>query len=334
LVTFIILSRGECWRQLQRWHIDHLLRPTDCDVRFRDLSQRESQRPGTLLLFAMGLTHAVLVTALITQRRRRRKAELALEQQQAELAHAGRLVAVGQLTASITHEVCQPLMAIQANTEAADSLLKAGDIEVDAVREMLADVRTANVRASQVVTRLRALLAKRELARVPVDVNAMISDALRVLEPESHKRQIELMQEADDSVPEVLGDGVHLQQVVLNLVINAMDAMADTPRQLRRVVVRTSRSLSGVEVAVIDHGTGVAPDRMSQLFDSFFTTKSDGMGLGLSISRSIVEAHGGRIWLDIDRRDGATFYFSIPNAVSTPSGGAMRLGHAATPSAH
>ena len=256
-----------------------------------------------------------MIGSLLLQRARRRRAELALQRHQVELAHAGRLATIGELTATIAHEVNQPLAAILSNVDAGELLLESGEARLEDVRQILAEVRKDDLRASEVIRRLRALLAKHEMARERLDLNEAIAEVLRVLGAEARRRQVELWTELDPALPKVLGDRVHLQQVVLNLVVNAMDAMVDTHVSRRRVAVRTeAREDGSVEVAVTDAGHGIGRADLSRLFESFFTTKQRGMGLGLSIARSIVQAHGGRIWAESDARGGATFRFTLPAA--------------------
>jgi signal transduction histidine kinase len=303
------------WQQLRRWGIDERLLPEGCEVRFRQLSAWDRYRWQILGALAIILAQAALIASLLVQRQRRQRAELAVQRHRVELAHAGRLATVGELTASIAHEVNQPLGAILANVDAADMLLESGDSRLDEVREILADIRKDDLRASEVIQRLRRLLAKHEMAREFLDVNETVTEVLRLLAAEARRREIDLVTGFDAALPKILGDRVHLQQVLLNLIVNAMDAMADTPVHLRRVLVRTSARPDGaVEVAVSDQGHGIGPERLPKLFDSFFTTKERGMGLGLSIARSIVEAHGGRIWAEANSAGGATFRFTLPAA--------------------
>jgi signal transduction histidine kinase len=303
------------WKQLRRWGIDEALLPEGCEVRFRELSAWERYRWHIGAAVFVMLAQAALIAALLVNRYRRRQAELAVQQHRVELAHAGRLATMGELTATIAHEVNQPLGAILANVAAAEMLLESGGARVDDVRQILADVRKDDLRASEVIRRLRALLARHEMARERLDLNETIAEVLKVLGTEAGRRQTELATEFDPALPNVLGDRVHLQQVLLNLVVNAMDAMADTHVSARRVTVHTALRQDGsVEVAVADRGHGIARPDLSKLFDSFFTTKQRGMGLGLSIARSIVQAHGGAIWAESDARGGATFRFTLPAA--------------------
>jgi signal transduction histidine kinase len=259
------------------------------------------------------LAQTALIAALLFQRYRRRQAEHAGAQLRVELAHAGRLATIGELTAAIAHEVNQPLGAILANVDSAEMLLESDDPRIGDVRLILADIRRDDLRANEVIKRLRALLAKHETARERIDLNETVMEVLQVLESEAQRRNVELVTEFDPGIPRIRGDRVHLQQILLNLVLNGMEAMVDTHVTARCVTVRTALRPDGnAEVAVSDRGHGIAHDQLPRLFDSFFTTKQRGMGLGLSIAKSIVEAHGGRIWAEPDRGNGATFRFTLP----------------------
>jgi len=209
--------------------------------------------------------------------------------------------------------VNQPLGAILANVDAAEMLLDSDSMHPDALRQILADVRRDDLRASDVIRRLRALLAKHETAREPLDINETIDEVQHLLAAEIRRRGVEVETAFDAGLPKVFGDRVQLQQVLLNLIVNAMDAVADAPAGRRRVTVRSRRTLDGeVAVAVADRGLGIPEDQLAKLFESFFTTKPRGMGLGLSIARTIVEAHGGHIWADSDGRSGTTLHFTLP----------------------
>jgi PAS domain S-box-containing protein len=234
------------------------------------------------------------------------------EEANQKLAHASRLAVMGELTASIAHEINQPLGAILSNADAAELLLEAGSGRLEEVRRILADIRKDDLRASQVIRRMRELLGKRPLERQPLDLNDVAAGVLQLLGADAARRGVALEIELAPGLPAVHGDRVHLQQVLLNLLLNGMEAMADTPASRRRLAVRTAPDDTGVGIAVTDSGPGIPRERLPRLFDSFFTTKQDGMGLGLSIARSIVEAHGGRIWAQNRPEGGATFRFTVP----------------------
>jgi PAS domain S-box-containing protein len=244
----------------------------------------------------------------------RKHAEDELRAARLDLAHASRLVLVGELMASIAHEIKQPLTSILTNAGAGLLWLdgRASADATPALREILTDIREQSRLAGNVIDRLRALAAKRPLEKRPLDVNDVVADVLRQIEGDARRRAVTLGTELMPSLPPVGADRVCLQQVVLNLLLNAMDAMDQVAPGERRLVVRTRRRGDAVEVAVSDTGPGIPADRLPHLFDAFFTTKKDGLGLGLAIARSLVEAHGGRIWAEPHGGRGATFLLTLP----------------------
>lgn len=243
----------------------------------------------------------------------------ATKRQQQELAHASRLSIVGELTASIAHEINQPLGAILSNADAAEILLDRPDPSLDEVRQILADVRRDGLRASDVIRHVRTLVRKRELEMEKLDANAIAADVIALLEPEARRRRIPVASVLSPQHAYVRGDRAHLEQVLINLMLNAMDAVEATnatdnastaPAPI--VVGVSSTGHREVEVWISDAGPGVPAERLSHLFDSFYTSKPHGMGLGLSIARSIAEAHGGRIRVENNRDAGATFGVILP----------------------
>jgi PAS domain S-box-containing protein len=235
------------------------------------------------------------------------------EEARQNLAHASRLVVVGELTAMIAHEVNQPLGAILSNADAAEILLESKAPPLDEIRQILVDIRSNDLRASEAIRRIRALLQKREMEMHPLDVNETVADVLRLVTGDALRRRVQIRKEFTADLPMIRGDRVHLQQVLLNLIVNSMDAMAETADGNRQICVRTMRNGDNtVEVAVEDAGHGIPANKLSRVFDSFFTTKKDGMGLGLSIARSIIEAHQGHIWAENNSQSGVTFRFTLP----------------------
>ena len=242
----------------------------------------------------------------------RKAAELQAEEANRHLTHASRLAVVGELTAMVAHEINQPLGAILSNADAAEILLDSKDPPLDEIREIIAHIRRSDIRASEAVLRIRALLRKQEMRLQPIEINEAIVDVLRLTAADLTRRQISVRNELAPSLPLVSGDRMYLQQVLLNLIMNAMDAMKDTPVASRLLTVNTR--LDGndtIEVVVSDCGHGIAPSKLSGIFDSFVTTKSDGMGLGLSIARTIVKTHRGRIWAESLTGGGAAFHFTL-----------------------
>jgi C4-dicarboxylate-specific signal transduction histidine kinase len=233
-----------------------------------------------------------------------------------ELAHAARLAAVGELTAAISHEINQPLGAVQSSADAAEMLLESPSPRLDRVREILANIRAANHRASEVVRRLRTLLHKHEPTRQPFDLNDIVDDVMRMVDAELRRRRIGIESGSSSRPLWVEGDPVQIQQVVLNLLLNAMDAIGNAPAERRRIRVRVADDGDGMAVLqVSDRGQGIAEEDLPRLFESFFTTKPQGMGLGLSVSHSIVKAHGGRIHARNNSHGGATFAVALPLGV-------------------
>jgi len=245
----------------------------------------------------------------------RKRIEVDFQRNREELAHVTRVATVGELTTVVAHELNQPLGAILSNAEAAEMFLMAEPPALDEVREILADIRKDDQRASEVIRRMRNLLRKQELAPKLIEINDAVEEVLILLSIDASHRKVALKFEGRADLPSAWCDPVHLQQVVLNLVLNGMEAMAGMPEERRRVIVRTGRGDNGsVKIAVADSGAGIPDDRLPKLFEPFFTTKKDGMGMGLSIARTIVEAHFGKIWAENNSAGGATFYFTVPIA--------------------
>ncbi len=299
-------------RQTQRWHIDDADIPASAVVEFKEPTFWENHRTAALVISTVILLQFGLIASLMLEHRRRRKAEMALVQRGGELAHASRLAVAGELTASIAHEINQPLAAILANTEAAEMLLAAGRDRKGDLTAILADIRRDDLRASNVISRLRTLLARQATAREDFELNDAIEDGCQMLGPEARRRDIALVLRRSPGPMHITGDPIQIQQVLINLALNAMDAIGDLPDGHRRIVVTLKENAERVHLEVSDRGRGIAPEHLPQLFDSFFTTKQRGMGLGLSITRSIVEAHGGRIWAESTPGAFTVFHVELP----------------------
>jgi len=245
----------------------------------------------------------------------RKEAELAAERHRAELAHVARLSTMGELAASLAHELNQPLTAILSNAQTAERFLASDWVDLDEVREILKDVVEDDRRASEVIHRLRALVRKEPPAFAPLDLGSVIGDVVRLVHGDAVLRHSRVSVEVALGLPAVLGDRIELQQVVLNLLVNAFDAMKDCPTREREVSVRAALDGAGmVKVAVRDRGTGVSAGDLDRIFEPFHTTKREGLGMGLSICRNIIAAHGGRLWVENNPNRGATFYFTVPVA--------------------
>lgn len=241
----------------------------------------------------------------------RKQTEEHVRQMEAELAHATRVATLGELTATIAHEVNQPLAAIVASGDAALRWLRRPVPELEEVQSGLERIVADGTRAGDVIRRLRSLAKKDAPLRTPVDVNEVIADSIAIVGAELRRHRVAVSVEAS-RLPPVLGDKVQLQQVVINLIVNGIQAMAGQPEGGRRLLIRTV--LEGpdqVQITVADTGPGLAPDAMTRLFDPFYTTKADGTGLGLSICRSIIQAHGGRIWVTANAEGGASLHVTV-----------------------
>ncbi|HEY6446913.1 MAG TPA: PAS domain S-box protein [Acidobacteriaceae bacterium] len=243
-----------------------------------------------------------------------RQAQEELHNAQAELARMTRVMTVGQLTASIAHEVNQPLSGIVTNANTCMRMLNANPPNLDGARETARrTVRDAN-RASDVIARLRTLFSRKEIRVEPVDINEVAREVIALYLNELQRNRVILRQELTEGLPCVEGDRIQLQQVILNLLRNASDAMSTIDDRPRELVVSTEPTVEEVHLKVRDAGVGIDPGAAERLFESFFTTKQDGMGVGLSVSRSIIEAHQGRLWVTKNNGPGATFAFSLPRS--------------------
>jgi PAS domain S-box-containing protein len=256
------------------------------------------------------------VTTDVTAAVRAEQAERALHRAQAELARVARVTTLGELAASIAHEINQPLAAIGADANACLHWLAADRPDLDRVREALTAIVKDGHRAGEVISRIRALLARSSVAPEPCDLTGVIRDVLPLVGPEIRRHGILLQTSLAPTLPHVLGDRIQLQQVLLNLLLNAAEAVREVPPARRRLVVRsTVEQREGgpwAVVAVEDAGVGVGEAAAPRLFEAFYTTKPGGLGMGLSISRSIIDSHRGRLWATANPDHGATFHLALP----------------------
>ena len=244
-----------------------------------------------------------------------KRAEAQLRRSLDEIAHLNRVSAMGELTASLAHELNQPLAAILINAQAASRFLSDESSDLAEVRACLADIVADDKRAGEVIRRVRALLRKQKFEATAVDLNDVVSDALQMVRNDALLRQVTIQLESTLSLPRVLGDRVQLYQVVLNLIMNGLEATAKQPPGARWLSVRTAKSSGGtVQLTVEDSGKGIAESDLPRVFERFYTTKPEGLGMGLSISQTIVEAHGGRIWAENGAGRGAIFHCMLPEA--------------------
>ena len=252
----------------------------------------------------------VLVSVVDITERRRTERETA--RQRDELAHLSRVAMLGELSGSLAHELNQPLTAILSNAQAAQRFLAQNPPRIDKLAEILTDIVKSDRRAEAVIQRLRSLLRKEEAQRHPLDINDVVEESLRLMRSDLLNRQVVVSTDLAKGLPTVSGDWNQLQQVLLNFVINGCDAM-DGREVDRRLLVRTQTTAYGnVEVSVADRGAGIAVADLERIFEPFVSTKAHGMGLGLAICRSIVEAHGGLLWATNNADRGATLHCELP----------------------
>ena len=243
----------------------------------------------------------------------RKQAELNAERDRAELSHLSRVALMGEMSASIAHELNQPLAGILSNAAAGQRFLDRGNVDQDEIRALLSDIVADGRRASDVVRGIRGMVKKEQVAHRSVDLNEVVMDAVRMASPDAVLHSCALETSLDTDLRPIEADPVQLQQVLLNLLINAFDAMRDTPSSRRKVLIATQSNGDGtVRISVRDHGAGISEQMRDRLFDPFFSTKTEGLGMGLAIVRSIVEAHGGAITAENIDSGGARFEFVLP----------------------
>jgi C4-dicarboxylate-specific signal transduction histidine kinase len=244
----------------------------------------------------------------------RERVALELQTLRDEVAHSSRVSTMGQLASSLAHELNQPLAAILRNAEAAEILLEQEPSDIAEIKAIVTDVRLDDLRAVGVIERMRALLKRQPVECTPLSIPELLHDVAALVRSDLLRRQTRLSVELPARLPATRGDRVQLQQVLLNLLINAMDAMTHQAAETRHVVMLARwRQGEPLEVAVADSGPGIAVEDQARLFEPFFSTKPNGMGLGLAISKTIIEAHGGRLWVETRPQGGACFCFTLPS---------------------
>jgi signal transduction histidine kinase len=230
----------------------------------------------------------------------------------AELARVIRFSTAGELTASIAHEINQPLGSILTNAETADAILQSSSPDIAELKDIVKDILQDDRRASEVIRRMRSLLTKAPFELKSLDLNDVAREAVEFLSTLAVARKVELISLITQNALPILGDRIQLQQVILNLVVNGIDAMKDTPSENRTISIRTSRVENFAQLSVSDRGPGIPEDKLKEIFDPFFTSKAEGMGMGLSIARTIIEAHHGLIWAKNRDHGGASFRIRLP----------------------
>jgi len=303
------------WPQMQRWGVDEHRLPRGSEIRFRELSFWETYRTQTILVISVILLQAALIAVLLHERKKRNDAEREAKSRVSELVHANRQATAGELSSSIAHELNQPLGSILTNAETAELILQSPSPDIAELKEILADIKRDDLRANEVIQRLRSFLKRTPFETKDIDLNQVMREVFGFLAVQASARNVALYLQPTPGPLHVKGDPVQLQQVILNLIVNSMEAMSAMPYG-RAVIGRTD--LNGGSAAVIsisDSGPGIPPEKLAEVFDPFFTTKQQGMGIGLSIARTIMQAHRGRIWAENQREGGAVFHLSMPLAL-------------------
>jgi signal transduction histidine kinase len=303
------------WRQMQRWGISEASLPPGSEIRFREPTAWDRYRPQILAIVAIMLLQAAIIIALFHERRKRHRAEVEARDRMSELAHMNRRSTVGEMSASLAHELNQPLGAILAHTETAEMVVNSPSPDMDLIKEIVADIKRADMRAAEIIQRLRSILKKAPYETMDFDLNEVVREVFDFLAVQAGERGVVLSNVPAEQTLQVHGDRIQIQQVILNLIVNGMEAMADALGAQRKIIGRTAQLDDGfAEISISDSGPGISPDNLRKIFDPFFTTKTEGMGMGLSIVRTIAEAHGGRIWAENHTAGGAVFRLVLPLA--------------------
>jgi signal transduction histidine kinase len=301
------------WREMKRWGIAESSLPPESIVRFKEHSQWEEFRWWVIGTFSFICLQTLLIFLLIHNIFKRRRAEDQSSRDRQNLAHISRVSTVGQLGHSLAHEINQPLAAMRVNAEAAQTLLEGEPPDLAEVRAALGDIVADSKRAQEVVACIRDLVRNKPPDIKPLDLNRVASDAVQMVQTDAASKGAAVHLELAEDLPAVYGDHVQLQQVALNLLLNALESVSENPFPPKLVTVQTDRDGDGcVRLSVSDNGPGIEPVIVKHLFEPFFTTKPEGLGLGLSICRSIIEAHGGSLSADSGLENGAAFRLHLP----------------------
>ncbi len=301
------------WRQLKRWSISEKSLPRGSIVRYREASIWEDHKGKIIGVIVIIFSQTAALVFMLLQRKKRSLAEAESQRLQDDLAHASRVMSMGEIATSLAHEINQPLTAIQSYAQAAQRFLGGDPPDIDEVGKSLHGVITGSRRAKAVIQGIRMNLKKKPLERIPLQVEELIHDVIMLVQRSADDKKVLLKLDIAAGLPQVFCNRTQLQQVLLNLVINGFEAIGEAGDGSSELVVRCSKKEpDSVMISVQDSGIGIEEEKKDLLFNAFFTTKIEGLGMGLSISKSIIEEHGGRLWATQNPDKGATFSFTVP----------------------
>lgn len=301
------------WRQLKRWSVDEDKLPTGSIVRYRELSQWEQHKKAIIGIVVIMLSQTFALFVIIIQSRRRQRAEKESQKLRDERAHITRVLAMGEIAASLAHELNQPLSAIRTYAQAAQRFLGNVPAEPDEAGKALAGIIAGNRRAEEVITRIRMTLKKEPVKQSCLNIQNVIQEVIVLLRKKAEEENVSLRLRFANDLPLITGDRIQLQQVLFNLIINGIEAMTEQESGSREIRILVAKEKSeAVMVSVQDTGIGINEKEVEKMFDAFHSSKVNGMGMGLSISRSIIEDHGGRLWAAPNPDKGSTFSFTVP----------------------
>ena len=298
-------------RQLERWGVNLATLPVGSEIRFREPSAWELYRWHIVVAFAIILIEALAILWFMYERRRRKFAEHDSRQHLLEVTKLDRAMTTSAMSTSIAHELMQPLGAILSNAEAAEMLLDANPLDRNQLKEILADIRCDDQRAVEIIKHLRMLLKHSELQAQDVNLTEVVKDALEIVKAVAEEQKVALQTEVAVTNYCVRADPIHLQQVIINLGMNAIDAMQNIPADERKMTLRLQQRDNDVILSIEDTGPGIPQDKLNSIFKAFVTTKAQGIGLGLSLARTIIETYGGKLWAENRAEGGAAFHFTL-----------------------
>ena len=301
------------WHQLQRWSINESDLPPGSIVKYKEHSIWDDHKGKIIGAIATILLQSLAVILLLIQRKKRNQAESESQVLREDLAHVSRVLSMGEIATSLAHEINQPLTAIQSYAQAAQRFLQKDPPEYEEVGKSLGGVVEGSRRAKEVIQRIRMTLDKQPLERSPQKVRDLINGVFLLVQGKVEENKILLKLDIENPLPKVFGDQVQLQQVLLNLMINGIEAVCENDGDIRKLIVSAYKEQDeDVVVSVKDNGIGIDENVLNRPFDAFYTTKQEGLGMGLSISKSIIEDHGGRMWISKNPDKGVTFSFTVP----------------------